>query len=408
MRIYRLDNPARRYDWGSSDGIEKALGIPNPGGGPLAEIWMGAHPSAPSVALLGRERVGLDSLVEREPELALGPRILDRFGSRLPFLLKALSAGRPLSLQAHPAKLKAARGFDRENLSGVPIDAPERNYRDPNHKPEMAVALTPFELLCGFRPTEQIIENVSLIAPRERGRFIARLERNPGRVELSVFFYSIISGERRIKERLLALARPRVERLLESGALPADRVAAFRLIRKLLDDFPRDIGALAPLILNHLSLEPGQAVFIAPGELHAHLSGTCLEIMASSDNVIRGALTGKYVDVAELVSVLTFNPERPPIIIPERVSRRQEDYPAFAPDFQISRLSLEGGGTWRRTTRGPEILLCVEGEAVAAREGESLRLKRGESAFAEDAAGDFELSSEDGAVLYRAAVPDIP
>ena len=160
MRIYRLENPAQRYAWGSASGITEALGIPNPGGGPLAEIWMGAHPSAPSTALVEGGRVGLDALIGRDPEAYLGETVVDRFGDSLPFLFKALSAGKPLSIQAHPSKRKARIGFERENLAGTPIDAPERNYRDPNHKPEMVVALTRFELICGFRPGGEIIEKL--------------------------------------------------------------------------------------------------------------------------------------------------------------------------------------------------------------------------------------------------------
>ena len=273
------------------NGIADALGIANPGGGPLAEIWMGAHPSAPSTAIVDGSRVGLDELVRRDPAAALGPKVLEKLGPTLPFLFKVLSAGTPLSIQAHPSKRKAQLGYERENLGGIPVDAAERNYRDPNHKPEMAVALTRFELICGFRPVAEIIANMRLAAPGEFERSLERLERDPSRVELSVFFYGLVSADARSRSSLLDSAAKKIAEALDAGSVPADRADAFRWVLKIMEFFPGDVGAIMPLILNHVVLEPGQAAFIAPGELHAHLTGTCLEIMANSDNVIRGALT---------------------------------------------------------------------------------------------------------------------
>jgi mannose-6-phosphate isomerase len=409
MNIYRLENPIQRYAWGSSDGISSTLGIPNPSGGPLAELWMGAHPSAPSIALRGGERVPLDSLVAEDPRRVLGSRCVERLGPRLPFLFKALSAGTPLSIQAHPGRRKAERGWDRENLSGLPADAPERNYRDPYHKPEMAIALTHFEMLCGFRPIPEIISNIAILAPREKSRLVGKLERSPGRVELSVFFYGFITAEQRVRQRLLDLARGRIDRLLATKAIPAEREAAFRWISRLMDTFPGDVGALAPLILNHVVLEPGEASFIAPGELHAHLTGTCLEIMANSDNVIRGGLTKKHIDVPELVSVLTFDSEHVLATLPERVSDAEESYPVFVPDFHISRIRVEPSKPWRGSVSGPEILLCTSGSGRIGSGSETILMSRGESVFVEHAAESYEIAAADGeAVFYRATVPDIP
>jgi len=407
--MYLLDNPIQHYAWGSSDGITRALGVQNPEGGPFAELWMGAHPKAPSKVEAEGEVIGLDELIARDPEGCLGPRCVRRLGNELPFLFKALSAGAPLSIQAHPSKRKAEIGFERENLSGIPIGAAERNYRDPNYKPEASVALTRVELLCGFRPIAEIVENIHFIGPSKFQRMCGRLERNPGRVELSVLFYSIVSAEEHTRLEILEGARGRVARMLERGATPEGREAAFRWILRLMDIFPGDIGSLAPLVLNHVVVEPGQSVFIAPGELHAYLSGTCLELMANSDNVIRGALTRKHVDLPELVSVLSFNPERVVPVAPARAAGGEECYPIFVPDFQISRIALEPGGSWRRPSTEPEILLCASGRAVArATDGGELALERGRSAFAAADAGAYALRSEEGALLYRASVPEIP
>jgi mannose-6-phosphate isomerase len=408
MRIYRLENPVQRYKWGSKDGIADALGIPNPGGGPLAEIWMGAHPSAPSIALVDGEKIGLDALVLSAPSGTLGSAAFGVFGPSLPFLFKILSAGSPLSIQAHPSKRKAQLGFERENLSGIPVDAPERNYRDPNHKPEMAVALTRFELICGFRPVSEILENMSLVAPGEFGRSLERLARDPSRVELSVFFYDLVSTDERARERLLSLAASMIAAALEAKTVPAGREGAFRWALRIMGIFPGDVGAIMPLILNHIVLEPGEAACIRPGELHAHLSGTCLEIMANSDNVIRGALTPKFVDLPELVSVLSFNPEKALPVLPSAVAPFEEAYPAFVPDFELSRVSVGPGRLYRRRSRGPEILLCVSGKAEIRCPGEPpLSLGRGESAFAAADACDYEIAGGEGAAVFRASVPAI-
>ncbi len=408
MRIYRLENPAQRYAWGSASGITEALGIPNPGGGPLAEIWMGAHPSAPSTALVEGGRVGLDALIGRDPEAYLGETVVDRFGDSLPFLFKALSAGKPLSIQAHPSKRKARIGFERENLAGTPIDAPERNYRDPNHKPEMVVALTRFELICGFRPVGEIIENMRIAAKGEFERALDRLERDPGRVELSVFFYGLISLSERDRVRILAEAAERIRAALESGSTPRGMESTYRWCLRIGEIFPSDVGALLPLILNHVVLEPGQAAFVAPGELHAHLSGTCLEIMANSDNVIRGALTPKFIDIPELVSVLSFNPEPLLPVAPSPSADCESAYPVYVPDFQISRIAVGPRAAYRRSTRGPEILLCGSGSVEISCLKGKLPLGRGQSAFVAADACDYEIRAAREALVYRASVPEIP
>jgi mannose-6-phosphate isomerase len=426
MRIYRLENPIQRYAWGSANGITDTLGIPNPGGGPLAEVWMGAHPSAPSTVCVAGVRIGLDELVRRSPVGVLGPKVLDELGPTLPFLFKVLSAGTPLSIQAHPSKRKARLGFDHEEHGGIPVDAPERNYRDPNHKPEMAVALTRFELICGFRPVCEIVENMRLVAPGEFERALERLERDPNRVELSVFFYSLISADERLRAQFLANASRRIAAVLETKNYPVGSEGAFRWALRIMDIFPGDVGAILPLVLNHIVLEPGEAAFIAPGELHAHLTGTCLEIMANSDNVIRGALTPKFVDLPELVSVLSFNPEKVQPVLPSVTAAYEETYPTFVPDFELSRISVGTKQRYRRRSRGPEILLCASGKAgmicpgssaqdlsrfdeESVENNSSIVLERGETAFAAADACDYEIVGVGSdAVVFRASVPQIP
>jgi mannose-6-phosphate isomerase len=412
MLIHRLENPVQRYAWGSRDGITDALGITNPGMGPMAEVWMGAHPKAPSViADDDGERVGLDEFIARDPARALGRVLVESRGRTLPFLFKALSAGTPLSIQAHPSERKAIHGFERENLAGIPVDAPERNYRDPNHKPEMVVALTRFEMMLGFRPFGEIVDHLRFLELGHFDRVLGRLERSPGRVELSVLFYDLLSLDPAEMAEMLARARARVVQALGAGGCASGRLGpgtetALRWTLRLMQTFPGDVGAITPLILNNVVLEPGQAAFVAPGELHAHLAGTCLEIMANSDNVLRGGLTSKHIDIPELVSVLSFYAQAIAPAEPAPLSPLEVAYPVFAPEFQLSRIALKAGLRHGRSGRSPEILLCAAGEAEMQFAGERLMtLGRGESAFVEAEAPEYEIGTGTEALVYRASVP---
>ncbi|MEI6877325.1 MAG: mannose-6-phosphate isomerase, class I, partial [Spirochaetota bacterium] len=297
MRIYRLENSTMPYAWGSPDGLSRALAIPNPTGKPLAELWMGAHSKAPSSILVPGGKRALDEFIRSDPEGSIGLDSLQRFGPRLPFLFKALSAAKPLSIQVHPAKRKAEHGFEKESESGIPVDAYNRNYRDSNHKPELSIALSGFEALCGFRPLDSIIDNMRLLVPDMHKRYFGRLERNPGKIELSVFFYALMTIAPEARLAMIQHSAEAISGLLESGGAPAAEEKAWRWVLELAKAWPGDIGAIAPLIFNYVEFKPGEAVFISPGEPHAYLGGTALEIMANSDNVLRGALTDKHIDI---------------------------------------------------------------------------------------------------------------
>ena len=402
MRVYRLENPVQNYGWGSLDGLKDCLGIPNPEGRPVAELWIGAHPKAPSLAVLAQGRRRLDELIQAEAEACLGREAATRFGPALPFLLKALSAGGPLSIQAHPSKRKAEKGFARENIAGIPLDAPERNYRDPNHKPEMVVALTRFEGLFGFRPIPEIIENIKILAPDNHAQYVGRLEKNPGRVELSVLFYSIISSDETDKYAILGRVLDRLPGILSRTDLEPSRLEAFRWMDRLRHIYPGDVGILAPALLNYMVLEPGQSLFVGAGNLHAYLSGEALELMANSDNVIRGGLTPKHVDVPELVSVLSFDSGSPEPFVARPGLDGEADFPILVPDFRLSVLS-PAGRVLERKAQGPELLLCIEGKAILRNQGGSLELGRGQAAFIRADAGTWSLEGE--AKVYRAFLP---
>ncbi len=416
MHIYKMENPIQHYVWGSKTGLSSCLGIPNPNDEPMAELWMGAHPKTPSLALIEGQKLKLDALISQDPEGILGADTVAAFGPSLPFLFKVLSADQPLSIQAHPAKQKALRGFEREELAGIPVDAADRNYRDRNYKPEMAIAITPFEGLYGFRPIDELLANVRLASGSETAyrRIAGRLDRDRSRVELSVFFYSMIASDAAMKATILEQAKRSIDELLDEGKLSGPQKTVFEWCSRLYRLYPGDIGALAPLILNYVRLAPGEAVAIKPGELHAHLCGTCFEIMANSDNVIRGGLTHKHVDVPELISVLSFNAQPPSILHAQKADALEEVYPCFVPDFQICHIQLREGDRLQRRTEsgkshGPAIYLCLEGEARLSETEGSIEIKQGESVFARADTGSYEISGP--ASIYEASlassVPDM-
>ncbi len=410
MSIYLLENTIQKYDWGSTDAIASFLGRQNPEGEPWAELWMGAHPKAPSVAIdpATGARANLDELIASDPARILGGKTDGLFNHKLPFLLKLLSAAKPLSIQAHPNKLKAEHGFDKEDRAGIPLDAAERNYRDRNHKPETVVAMTPFEGMCGFRPIPEIIDDIRLLSPRDWKRYVGRLAAEPGKLEMSVFFYTIVSmgGER--KASTLAFSKAKCERIVEDPGIGTQRKKPFAWVLKLMDAYPGDIGALAPLVLNLFHLETGQGLNLMAGVPHAYLSGTAIELMANSDNVLRGGLTSKHIDIPELISVLGFQDEAFKSIEALPSGDGFLAYPSGFPDYALSKADIKKLLTIRSragTAKDvPAILLCTEG-ALELKDGRGavLRLRRGEAVFITADEGTCTLSGD--GQIFLASVP---
>ena len=402
MRIYPLENTVMPYAWGSVDGLGAVLGLANQGGGPQAELWMGAHPRAPSTLVLPEGRRPLDSMIASDPERMIGRAVASRFGKTLPFLFKALSAAQPLSIQVHPSRRKAERGFEKENAVGIAIDSAERNYRDPNHKPELSVALTRFKALVGFRPTEDIAGFGRVLGAGNIRKHFEGLEKRPDRMELSVFFYALMTLPPDARGELVQGAVKEAERILDEGEETPERLLAWSWVLRLSKLWPKDIGVLAPLIFNVVELDPGEAIFIAPGEPHAYLEGTALEIMANSDNVIRCALTEKHVDVAEFISVLGFDAGTQPKISSTRLQPGIERFNCDVSEFSLSRIDAASRPVFESS--GPEILLCSDGQPVIRSGGESLELARGRSAFVCASAGQWSLGG--AGTLWRATVGD--
>jgi mannose-6-phosphate isomerase len=386
--MWQLTNTVRHYPWGSRTVIPELLGELCPAEQPCAELWMGAHPDDPSVLSSGTP---LDKAITEEPEQLLGQEVFERFGPRLPFLLKVLAADAPLSLQAHPTTAQAQAGFAAEEAAGIPRNAPERTFKDPYHKPELLLALTPFEALCGFRPVEQSLHCLAKLQVPELKPTIAALARG---------------GLRATIPQLLGLSDGNRAQLVDTVAEAAARFVAaadpefintYRWAASLAETYPGDAGVVISLMCNHLTLSPGEAVFLPAGNLHAYLSGAGVEIMASSDNVLRGGLTTKHVDLAALIEVLDFTDRKVPVLHPV-LGPGGLRYPVPVEDFDLTRCQLDSGsGTL--TTRGPQMLLCTEGRAVLASAEAELVLEKGGSAFVP--AG-VPLSATGPAVLYRA------
>jgi mannose-6-phosphate isomerase len=399
--VFRMKNGIRNYAWGSYEGLSRFAGIDQPPDKPGAEAWMGSHPDLSSEIL---DRTGkprrLSEYIHDQPISALGEEIFEEYGN-LPFLFKVLSASMPLSIQVHPDKKKAKEGFERENRKGIPRTAPDRNYRDSNHKPELALAISPFRALCGFRPLD---ETARLLGPR----LSTLLDFNPALG--SETLKTLLSTTFRLREKerlnLEALATERA-RELSFSANPTEKDAG-ETILLCYSHYPHDPGALAPFFLQILTLEPGQALYVPAGVMHAYLSGTILEIMATSDNVIRGGLTQKHMDIDELLSVIDFNAQ--PASIEPSPEGCFQVWRTPAEEFCLRRFERDTAATASPGGGAPTILLCTQGSFTlrcpspmnrSGKEGERLEINRGASAFVTASCGDF--VAEGQGTLYIAS-----
>ncbi len=397
--VFKLQNPIRNYAWGSYDGLSLWAGIETGGKKPSAECWMGAHPDDPSSLVRpDGSLLPLPRYIHDYPMRSLGEEVFAEYGD-LPFLFKALSASMPLSIQVHPDKVRAEAGFARENEKSLGRGAPERNYKDRNHKPELAVALSEFQALCGFRPAR---EAASLLGPALRGYFGFSAEE--GETSFRRLLASALTLGDRDKARIEAMALARAKELAASA--DAGARAAGETVALCYRHYPHDPGAVSPFFMEVLSLKPGQGIYVPAGVMHAYLQGTILEIMATSDNVIRGGLTRKHIDVDELLRTLDFG-AAPRLVEPRAAAEepREELWDTPAREFALSRLILSSGSQAALKSSGPEILLCTEGEAAidcAAVETPTIFLKRGESAFLGAACSSYMLRGP--ATVYRARV----
>ena len=400
---FPLINTVMTYPWGSYDAIADLLGQSCPSQEPQAELWMGAHPKAPSVVETTDGGKRLDELIRQFPLEILGPKVAAAFQNQLPFLFKVLSARQPLSIQAHPQAAQARAGFENENKLGIPFDAAERNYKDPNPKPECICALSEFWALCGFRPVDEISKLLQQIAPRELADELRLLNHQDGIRALQSFFPKLLLLKKNRRSALIAEVLAGTEKLCGS----AEEEAIGFWIQRISADFPEDIGILAPALLNLIRLVPGTALFLPAGSLHAYLSGTGMELMGSSDNVLRGGLTTKHVDVEELVQTLSFGAWRPEAISPIQLDEAESYFPCPVREFRLSVLNVRPDHPFRcPADRSVEILICTRGEVhimPADGPGEPMVIHKGKSILVPASAPVYQITGN--GELYRADVP---
>ena len=374
MGAHRLRNPIRRYAWGSRTALPDLLGAPSPSAEPWAELWIGAHASAPSEVEIGGAWRSLRAWVEERPARVLGERVLARFGAQLPFLLKVLAVEEPLSLQLHPDAAHSAEGWAREEAARVPADAPERRYPDANPKPELVCALSPFEALCAFRETAVIrARGAALGSPRLAALFAEIADGAPPGAILGALLRLAADEQRALADELVARAR---------DARTAEPPLLWLL--RLAERYPGDVACLAPLLLHHVRLAPGDALYLQPGDLHGYLHGTALEVMASSDNVLRAGLTPKPVDREAVLGALRGEASEPPRVVPTPGGPGETVYSPPTEWFRLALVRADRGAPLAcETSRGAEVLLCLEGAGeIAASNGlGALPLARGEAAF---------------------------
>jgi mannose-6-phosphate isomerase len=371
--IYTLKNPIKNFPWGSRTAISEYFGVGNPTLDHQAELWMGAHASASSVIYQDGVDITLCEAITNNPECWLG-KYAKKSSSSLPFLMKILAAAEPLSIQVHPSKASAELGFITENKQGIPLDAVNRNYKDSNHKPELVYALTPYLAMNGFRVFEQIIENFdTLNLPSLKGLFLPFKE-EPSSSSLATFFSSLLALEEEYRKQVLN------ELLVSIELINEDHFAyqASLLITHLNKLYPEDIGLFAPLFLNIIELQSGEAMFLYAETPHAYIKGLGIEVMANSDNVLRAGLTPKHIDVQELVKNTCFEPMPFAQLLMEPSSNiGRKVYPIPVDDFKFDLLSPQGA--LNLITSSPEILLCLSGNVTIITDTEKQVLCKGDS-----------------------------
>lgn len=397
----RVSGVPRDYAWGSADAIHELVGTV-PDGRPLAELWFGAHPTAP--ARLAGVPADLRSLIAADPAGALGQDVTARFGVELPYLLKLVAPARPLSLQVHPSLERAREGYAAEDRAGIPLHARHRNYRDRNHKPELVFALTTFDAVCGFRAPRRAAELLAgLGAPLARSLH-RTLVADPTATGMRAAFTTLLDEPTRPSPQDVAQVVEACAARLAAGS-PSPRADA--TVGLLAEDYAADPGVVASLLLNPVTLQPGEAMFVPAGGVHAYLSGLGVEVMASSDNVLRAGLTSKHIDVPEVLDAVDYIAAPPIRVAPEVFHGATRMFYVPVDDFELSVTRLTDGdcrsGPRPLPGRGPRMLLCLEGQVEVCSAADRMELRRGEAAFAR--ADDGALTIRGIGTLVQADVP---
>ncbi|MEL0649157.1 mannose-6-phosphate isomerase, class I [Pseudoalteromonas agarivorans] len=384
MTVYHLENPIINNDWGCPKSMVELYGYQNPENRPLAELWMGAHPKAVSfVNLKNKQQMPLNELISDDPIAVLGLQCANKFTNELSFLFKVLSADSPLSIQSHPNKAQAIAGWEKENSKQIPLSAPHRNYKDKNHKPELVYAITEFHALNGFREYDQIIQLFNLIKGPKLTLIVKKLTQSLDSNGLKSFYYELMTHP--TPSELVNEAINNIKQRLNTNTDPESLQVLWQLALDINSEYPGDIGVLSPFLINHIILQPGEAMFLNAGTLHAYLKGTSLEIMANSDNVLRGGLTHKHVDIKELLHTTVFEPKKQNDLTLNaiKVSKCEQTYHTDVDDFKLSIITLKSNTSQVAcTTTSAEILFIIEGVVIITTDDNtSITLNAGQSCF---------------------------
>lgn len=412
----QLTGIIRAYPWGSRTALAELAGRPAPTEHPEAEAWYGAHPAAPSLLAAGDTTLAAE--IAADPQGQLGAKTAAQYQGKLPFLLKLLAAAEPLSLQAHPSKAQAEAGFAAENEQGIALGSPERNYKDDNHKPELILALTPFEAMAGFRPLAQTREIVAALNLPGLDHYFAGLaDAADTEAVLRGVFTTLINIPAATRLELTGQIAQSAEAFLAAQGLTgkkeqilADPVAdALANLADLANRYPGDIGVLGAILLNKVNLAPGEALFLPAGQLHAYVSGFGVEIMANSDNVLRGGLTAKHVDVPELVKVLEFTENADPRTMAKPLEPcatfdfskevTATTFPVPTSEFALTAVEFTGSGKLSAQLDSGTIVLVTSGQVTVSAGGNKLVLQPSEAAWLPAADREFCLESTGGAVV---------
>lgn len=377
-----MQNVIQDYAWGSSTSINQLFDIANPENKPQAEIWMGAHPNGCSKVSIEGETVDLNTLIEQNKAAVLGEHTAEIF-NELPYLFKVLAAQNALSIQVHPSKQASEIGFEKENEAGIALKAANRNYKDPNHKPELVYALTPYQAMNGFRDFPEIIHLFEAVNAPSLQSYVEQLKANQSEQGLSEFFKAILSLNE--EEKSSALAALHQHAVAHQGNELAD------LLLNLEQQYPGDVGLLAPLMLHTITLQPGEAMFLHACTPHAYIKGTGLEIMANSDNVLRAGLTPKYIDVPELTANTLCQPKPDDeILLAPNVIENAQHYPIPVKDFKFSVYHKDA----KIECESAEIIFAINADVTLRHEnGQSLTLTKGQSAFIPFATQEYNVTS---------------
>jgi mannose-6-phosphate isomerase class I len=411
--VLKLKGVVQHYDWGGLDFIPGLVGLTNSERKPCAELWIGAHPKAPSTTQVAGQTIPLDQLIAEAPESVLGPSASAQFDGKLPYLFKVLDVAKMLSIQVHPTREQAQDGYAREDAAGIGLQAGERNYKDENHKPEVAVALTDFRMLHGFRPLEQIAETLRDVPELHSimPDFTERLARAGAAVQarqdlLRDLYQTVMTIP---QERVDALLNALVARLAASA--PTDKNDPNYWAARAVKTYPpvgghRDRGIFSIYLLNLVHLRPGQGTFQPAGLLHAYLEGVNVELMANSDNVLRGGLTPKHVDVPELLRILSFTDSLPRVLDGELSGDSERVYRTASDEFEVSRIDLAAGKPYLgKAAHGPDSIIVLDGAATLTARSQNIPLVRGAIVFVPFGT-EYSLRA-DGATarLFKASVP---